>query len=138
MKLTTPGNEFFTNDLNELRAQLEAWRRKQPGRARLPEAIWRSAATLARDLGISRVSRALRLNYYKLNRRTARAAGCPQDLATKTTFVELSMDGPKGSNGNHGYRVEMSDATTDKLTLDLGGDVKAVVALAESFWRRNR
>ena len=138
MKSTTEAEEFSTSDLKELQGRLNVWRRQQRKRAGLPEGVWIAAAALARRLGVSQVSRALRLNYYKLNRRTAQTGERPQDLATRTTFVELSLGGAKGPEGNHGYRAEMGDATTDKLTLHLGGDVSAVVALAQSFWRRNR
>ncbi len=138
MKSTTEADGFSTRDLNELQGQLNAWRRQQRKRAPLPEAVWRSAAALARRLGVSPDSRTLRLNYYKLTRRTAQAGDRPQDLPTRTTFVELSLGDPKGPDGSHEYRAEMGEATTDKLTLHLGGDVSAVVALAESFWRRKR
>jgi len=44
------------------------------------------------------------------------------------------LEGLKGSESAHGYRAEISDGTGDRMTLHLGGDVNAVVALAESFW----
>ena len=138
MKSTIEADEFSTRDLNALQKQLDTWRGQQRQRARLPEAVWRSAAALARHLGVGPVSRRLRLNFYKLNRRTAQATDCPEDSTPRATFVELALDGPKGPEGNHGYRAEMGEGTTDKLTLYLGADVRAVVALAESFWRRKR
>src|SRR5258708_24023360 len=138
MKSIMRADEFSTGDLNRLQGQLALWRGKQRERAPLPEAVWRAAAALAQSLGVSRVSRALRLNYEKLNRWTAQDADRPQDVPTRATFVELAVGDPKATDVSHGYRVEIADATTDKLTLYLGGDVSAVVALAESFWRRNR
>lgn len=128
--------EFSTTNLTELQAQLTAWRRKQPGRPRLPEAVWMAAAELARSLGASHVSRALQLDYYKLNRLAARAGYCPA-LPAPATFVELAL-GPHGLEGSNGYRAEAGNGTTDKLTLHLGRDVSAVVALAEAFWRGGR
>ena len=136
MKLITDTDECSTGELKELRCQLDIWRRQQGGRARLPEAVWSSAAALARRLGVSQVCRALRLNYNKLNRLTAQAAADRDNGPPKTTFVELALEGLKGSESSHGYRAEISDGTGDRMTLHLGGDVNAVVALAESFWRR--
>jgi hypothetical protein len=134
----TEAGEFSTRELDELQSQLDLWRGEQGKRARLPESVWRAAAELARRLGVSPVSRSLRLNYHKLNRRTAQAKDGPQDAPTRATFVELAVGGLKGPDGNHEYRAELGDATIDRLTFHLGGDVRAVVALAESFWRRKR
>jgi hypothetical protein len=138
MKSIMSADKFSTSDLNQLQGQLNLWRGKQRERAPLPEGVWRSAAALAQSLGVSRVSRALRLNYEKLSRWTAEDIDRPQDLPTRATFVELAASGPKGPDTSHGYRAEIGDATTDKLTLHLGSDMSAVMALAQSFWRRNR
>ncbi len=54
---------FSTTDLNQLQRQLATWRRRQTGRARLPEGLWRAAAELARGQGASTVARTLRLDY---------------------------------------------------------------------------
>jgi hypothetical protein len=130
--------EFSTGDLNQLQDQLHLWRGSQRERARLPEAVWRSAAALAQSLGVSRVSRALHLNYEKLNRWTAENTDRPQDLPPQATFLELALGDAKAGDVSQGYRVEIIDGTADKLTFHLGGDMRAVVALAESFWRRKR
>jgi hypothetical protein len=138
MKSIPSAGEFSSLELNQLQSQLNDWRHQQRKRAPLPEAVWRSAAALARSLGISHVSRALRLNYHKLNRWTAEDTDRPQDLPTQATFVELAVGDAKLGEVSHGYRVEIVDATRDKLMVHLGSDVSAVVALAESFWRRKR
>jgi len=55
--------------LEELRRQLDAWRGEgRPGR-RIPEALWNSAAALAREMGVNPVVRALHLDYVRLKRR---------------------------------------------------------------------
>ena len=65
---------FSTTDLHQLQGQLLAWRRKQSGRARLPEGVWSAATDLARTQGPSLVARALRLDYYKLRQRLTRTS----------------------------------------------------------------
>ena len=82
-------NEFSNTDLNQLERQLVTWRRRQPGRTRLPANLWEAAAELARCLGVSQVSRRLRLDYYKLSRWAAQAH--PKGGPPKTPFVELVM-----------------------------------------------
>jgi hypothetical protein len=138
MKSIMHSEEFSTSDLSQLQNQLDAWRGQQGGRAPLPAAVWRSAAVLARSLGVSQVSRALRLSYQKLNRSLASGREGPRDWPGKTTFVELARGGPQDFERGREYRAELGEGAGDKLTLHLGSDVRAVVALAESFWRRNR
>ena len=140
MKLTTHpvliDREFSHTDLNLLQRQLRDWRRRQRGRARLPDSVWRSAAALARSLGASHVARTLGLGYYKLKRRMCQGAdGQPVD-PPPALFVELALGGLSGADGLRGYRAEVSNGTPDRLTLHLDGDVSAVVALAEACWRR--
>ena len=128
-------SEFSTTDLNVLRQQLTAWRRRQPGRGRLPEALWQSAAALARSRGVSQVSRALRLDYYKLSRWTAE----PLAGASKpATFVEVALSEASGPAARPGYCAEVRDGTGAALTLHLGLDVDAVVAVVQAFGRRGR
>lgn len=63
---------FSTTEPNQLQRQLATWRRRQPGRAPLPEGLWRAAAQLARGQGASTVARTLHLDYYMLRERGGR------------------------------------------------------------------
>jgi len=131
------GNEFSTTDLDKLERQLSAWRRKRPGRVRLPSQLWDSAAWLARSLGVSQVSRRLGLDYYKLNRWLGQTKEFPPDVAP-SGFVELAVADPGRLGVGHQFRAEMGQPAGGQLTLHLGRDVSAVVALAEAFWRQER
>ena len=135
------GQEFSTTDLDRLERQVNAWRRKQRRRVGLPSELWDSAAWLARSLGVSQVSRRLRLDYHKLRRWLGQAKDGPDDPPDlpPPAFVELALADP-GSLGARGeFRAELGQpAGSSKLTLHLGGDVRAVVALAEAFWRQGR
>lgn len=55
--------------LEELLDQIEGWRRMRPRPRAMPEPLWGEAAALARELGVYRVARALRLNFDTLKRR---------------------------------------------------------------------
>jgi hypothetical protein len=131
-------NEFSTTDLNVLHQQLTAWRRRQPGRGRLPETVWKSAAALARSQGVSQVSRLLRLDYYKLSRCTAERTQPPAEPSPSATFVEVALSEASGPTARSGYRAEVRDGTAATLTLHLGRDVDAVVAVVQAFGRRGR
>lgn len=131
------GSEFSHTDLTELRRQLIAWRERQCGRARLPEEVWIAAAALARKEGVSHVSRTLRLDYYRLRRRCAPA---PTPALTRGTgglpgFVEVHVnEAVQGSRGP--FQVELAGPHGVRMTIGLGCDTAAVIALAEAFWRR--
>lgn len=138
---------FSTSDLHRLQQQLFAWRRRQTGRARLPESLWRAAAELARSQGPSTVARTLRLDYYKLRERVAASApavvvapDCRAEAPSARRgpdFVEVKVAAfPEVRAGES--VVELCDGGAARMTLRVGGDTAALVALAESFWRRPR
>ena len=75
-------------EMEDARRQLEEWRRAQTGRARIPENLWAMAVEVARQQGIHRTSRTLRLDYAKLKQRLE--PGNPTKVSLKpATFVEL-------------------------------------------------
>jgi hypothetical protein len=125
---------FSTTSLKRLQHQLLAWRRDRSGRPRLPEAVWRAATELARTAGPGRVARTLRLDYYKLRARLARTTS-PAD--TSPPFVELQVAGPSAPGPGEAY-VELADGTGARLILRVRDDAATLVALAQSFWRRQR
>ncbi|MCZ7640437.1 MAG: hypothetical protein M5U12_32905 [Verrucomicrobia bacterium] len=138
---------FSTTDLNQLQRQLATWRRRQSGRAPLPEGLWRAAAQLARGQGASTVARTLHLDYYKLRERVAASAPAvgvaPEGPAQapgaprRPEFVEVKVATfPEVRAGES--VVELCDGGAARMTLCLGGDTAALVALAQSFWRRPR
>jgi len=129
--------EFSTTDLDTLERQLYAWRRKHRTRAGLPTEVWESAALLARSLGVSQVSRRLHLDYDKLSRWMGQAKDGPPDLPPPA-FVELALADPGSLGAGHEFRAELGQPAGSKLTLHLGRDVRAVVALAEAFWRQGQ
>jgi hypothetical protein len=129
------GPEFSRTDLTELQRQLVAWRQRQHGRARLPEEVWIAAAALAPREGVSQVARTLRLDYYKLRRRCAPTPGITPRTVGLPGFVELHVE--DALQGNCGaFQVELAGPHGSSMTIGLGRDVSAVVALAEAFWRR--
>ena len=131
------GSGFSATDLGELQRQLGAWRRGQTGRARIPEEVWMAAAALARTQGVSWVARTLRLDYYKLRRRCPGADASVPAAGAVASFVELHLeDSGVGVGHARAFRVELGEARGARMTVELGQDVPALVALAEAFWRR--
>ena len=131
-KASTP-THFSTTDLNELRQQLNGWRRSKPPRSRIPEQVWKSAATLARSHGVSKVAGALRLDYYKV-RQHLTGSGTP---ASAAGFVEVPWPSPSPTIANN-CTVELLGARGGRMIVHLPGDTRAVMVLAEAFWKRQR
>jgi hypothetical protein len=125
-------NAFSTTDLNRLQRQLSGWRRRQAGRARLPETVWKAATELARTQSPSRVARTLQLDYYKLRERLAGTS-----LLQRTTPAFVEVKSPWVSEApTDQAAVELSDGTGARMTLRVGSDLSTLLALAQSFWRR--
>ncbi len=88
---------------------------------------------LAREHGLHRAARALRLNYYSLKKRFPLIPGSPSRMQRKTTFVELL---PPVAAGHSACTIEMENAQGGKMKIHvqgLGGPDLAV--LSDSFWR---
>ena len=133
----SPRNESSLSDLIKLRRQLDRWRKAQPGRARLPADVWGQAATLARTLGVSRVSRTLRLSFHKLQRRVRLPTPRPSGPPVPAEFIELPPLASPGSDEG-GCVVELCDGGQARMTIRLSGEGSALLGLAEAFWRRGR
>ena len=130
-----PRSKFSATDLTQLRRQLNSWRQAQSQRTRLPEEVWTAAAMLATIQGVSFVARSLGLDYLKLKRRVTP----PPDVSARTTappaFVELQLDAALSGVGRS-CRIELTDPSGGKLTMDLPCDASTVLGLAQAFWRR--
>ena len=56
--------------VDALGARVDRWRQSPSKGLRMPEALWKAAARLARAHGLSPVAKALGLDYYSLKKRT--------------------------------------------------------------------
>ena len=78
--------------MQRLYRRFELWRRSHRGRLPIPERLWASAAAVAREHGVFRTAKILRLEYGKLKRMAEAADGSPQPT-TPTAFLELMPQG---------------------------------------------
>lgn len=122
--------------IGQLRRRLDSWREAGRGR-RIPEPLWTAAAELARGVGVHRVSRALRLNYYNLKRRAE--AKVPPKPARKRTkapsprFVEVEI--PSQTAPVTGCELEVSGRAGSRLTVRLARvDASEIAMIAKSLW----
>jgi hypothetical protein len=101
--------------------RFERWRRSHRGRLPIPEGLWASAAAVAREHGVFRTAKVLRLEYGKL-KRLAEAADRNPQATTPTAFLELmppgvsapdcviELEGPRGK-----MRIQWKGITASDL-----------------------
>jgi len=80
--------------MQKIYRRFERWRSSHQGRLPIPEALWASAAAVAREHGVFRTATILRLEYAKLKRMTKSAAPVKRRAASPAEFLELV--GPQG------------------------------------------
>jgi len=110
----------------------------------MPEALWSEAASMARELGVFRVSRALRLNFGTLKRRAGarstrehpsrRGRASVPILPTRTDFIEVKGLAEVGVAGRtHEAVVEVVGCDGARLSIRLKCASTDVVALIRAF-----
>jgi len=107
--------------MQRISRRFERWRRSHRGRLPIPEGLWASAAAVAREHGVFRTSKVLRLEYGKLKRMAEASGRSPQPTAP-TAFLELmpqrvvaadcliELEGPRGK-----MRIQWNGATASDL-----------------------
>jgi hypothetical protein len=111
-------------EVQEVAKQFEEWRSSHSGRRPIPEALWIRAADLAREHGVFRTAKVLRLDYGKLKRQMGPAeAQAKTASAPPSAFVEflapqlaaacecvIEAEGPRGR-----MRIEWKGTTSPDL-----------------------
>jgi hypothetical protein len=77
------------NGMRTIYRRFERWRSSHQTRLPIPPALWASAAAAAREYGIFRTAKILRLEYAKLKRLAESAAPVKRRIASPTKFLEL-------------------------------------------------
>jgi hypothetical protein len=119
--------------LEAVRKRFKTWRKKGRAGRRISDTLWTAAVELCRDHSVSKVSRALRLDYYGLRNRVHKTtdAGLGPDLG----FVKLDLGTPMVAPAE--WRVEMEVPNGAKMTLSLKG-VLDPLELSRAFWSQGR
>ncbi|BDU71519.1 hypothetical protein [Mesoterricola silvestris] len=72
--------------LDQLRHQIQEWRKARKGPGPMPEELWSRAVALAKAFGVCPIARALPLDYTALRKRVEKHS---ETGLVKPTFVEL-------------------------------------------------
>lgn len=130
--------------LEQIGGDIRQWRQIRAKPGPMPEGLWEEATSLARTLGVYRVSRALGLNYGALKERVAptgqrgsrtRDAG-PLPRKSRGSFVEVRGVPLLGGFSNEGTVVEVVASDGTRLTIRLKGGNPDITALVNAFRER--
>jgi hypothetical protein len=118
--------------MSRLEKRLRAWRKTRTPGQRIPKSIWKSAAKLATEYGLSRTAVALKLSYAGLRKHVEQANA---EAPFTVPFVELPTSSfPLASE----CMIEWEDGDGAIMRMHLkGSEVPDVLALGNSFWRTN-
>jgi hypothetical protein len=120
-------------ELKDLSCQMEQWRRTRPHRTPMPEPLWALAANLARQHGLARVARLVRLDYYSLkNRIESLDESNSATSVAKPTFIELP---PLPVNPVSECTIELEHPRGRRMRIHMkGAPMPDVAALSRTLW----
>lgn len=143
--------QVASQELNELRERVDAWRKEQGKRTLIPDELWEAAVRVAKIDGVWATARATRFNCEKLGqlaalaRRRERAEGKALAVVDRTrvkdrkpgtvgaAFVELPVSamGVLGASGR--TVIDLVGRHGDQMRVDMSGGVD-LVGLVQAFW----
>jgi len=134
-------------DLEQVKAELQAWRSRQSGRKRIPKHLWDKAYALLKSYPISVVSRELRLDHNKLRRGTNSDKKLPrQNSKRKKAFFELKLTDLQTatlpnvsssllSQSQASCRIAFERSDGSRLTISLPADSEIIPAICANLLR---
>jgi len=118
--------------MEEVQSRFDQWRQTRRGKARIPDELWAVAGELAREHGVNRVSRVLRLEFNHLKRMAeAGRQTTSRKFGKAPAFLELINP---VANGLREYTIEL-DGPGGALRIHCKGVTATEVAdLSRALW----
>lgn len=119
--MSTRSTATCSGDVTHVQLQFEHWRKRRRVGARIPDHLWRAAVDLSHEIGVSRTTQLLRLDYYAMKKHVE--AATPPSLndcgsGSRQQFIEL----PVAAARSGGMCVlEIEDAGGIRLRMELQG-----------------
>lgn len=124
-------------DIEQVRGDLQEWRRNRKHGARIPEDLWVAAVKLAKRYRPARIAHELRLDYDGLKQRlkTTPRQGI-SDPPTQRGFIELF---PFAPSSHCQCTIAIEDRRGAKMKLELkGASAGDVAAVSRALWSAER
>ncbi len=119
--------------LEQLRQKFESWRQQRKKGKRIPEELWQAAMEQSMELGVNRVSQALRLNYNDFKKRIQSNGKPVVSVPVQPAFVEMTLSRSEAER-ECVVEVESSDGCRMKLRFR-GESALDVIQWSRAFWR---
>ena len=122
-------------NLDQVRREFDAWRRRCRARSPIPPRLWALAVEQARAAGVHATARRLRLNYYSLKQHVEGAA-CARAPGARAvpTFVEV-VTSPLAPAGGSECVIDLADARGATMRIVLkSAALPDLAALSQIFW----
>ena len=133
--MSTRRGRGISDQLENVRRRFEEWRRSRTIRTRIPEPLWAAAVEMAKEHGIHRTAKTLRIGYYGLKKRVEAEAASSTDVPSSENgiaFLELAAPVATGSGE---CILELENADGAKMRVHLKGvEAPDLAALSRSFW----
>jgi len=114
--------------LARLEKRFASWRKSRKRGERIPKPLWRAAAKLAADYGVSATAGALGLDYYALKERLEQL---DRQSVSNAPFIALPLAPSHASE----CVIELEDGRGASMRMHFkGGEIPDVLALGRSFW----
>jgi len=98
--------------------RFDLWRKSHQGRVPIPERLWASAAQAAREHGVFRTAKVLRLEYGKLKRM---AEGAPPRTKPTVRLAGARLTRPKSTAPSAFVELMAAGARLPEYTIELEG-----------------
>jgi len=121
--------------LKKVQGQFENWRNTRKSRARIPEALWDAAISLAGSCSVHQISKGLRLNHTAVKDRVEISRNIIPEEAAQTTFVELPpLNQPMPIEE---FSLDLENKAGAKMKIHVKGHTDIdLLALTQTFWRQ--
>lgn len=121
--------------LEQVEQRFRRWRESRKQGQRIPAVLWAAAAGLAKQHGVHRVARELRLDYNGLKNRVGQAGPARRAAKIDTQFVELFAAPASTAAPVCECAVELENARGAKMRVQLNGHgLAGLERLCSSFW----
>ena len=122
-----------SKQIDRLRMRFEAWRSRCQPRTRIPERLWESAVQVAKEYGLNKTAKTLRLDYYTLKQKLEISSGIQ---APAPAFIELHSP-TVGLIAE--CIIECENQNGAKMRIHIKGmEAPDLNALSSAFWREER
>ena len=121
--------------LEQVEQRFRRWRESRKQGQRIAADLWAAAAGLAKQQGVHRVARELRLDYNGLKKRVGQVGPATRSSKIDAQFVELFAAPASTAAPVCECAVELENARGAKMRVQLNGaGLAGLASLCSSFW----